>query len=430
MNYQESLARLEKEKVELQKKVGNDDDDDDDDKQRRSERRKLALVKKIIDGYSQSFAGEISEDKMKQVFDKVFGFEKQKEEAMSVLLLQKYFSAKGIKDPEAGKILCFVGPPGTGKTFFARKFAEAIGRKFFKISLGGANDATIINGGGRQFVDSEEGEIIKSIANTQSRDPVVLLDEVDKTGSFFGGGIENALLHVLDPEQNQYFKDRFLGVEIDISFLTFILTANDISKVPEPLKNRLEIVRLKAYTEEEKFQIGKTNIRKIFSESYQDKNKDLFEMTDGALHALIDKIEEEGVRQLERKIKDLIRWAFTQWSLALERGEEETKIVIDEDKVNELVEDSKKDEPEEESAEDKLKKEVEELDKENENLKSSNLSLFKSLIISNNEGFCDKHNKTTCQSSERGCALCEVEEQIKSIKAIITKENLSALEKI
>src|SRR5205809_724738 len=150
MNHQESLTRLEKEKEELQKKVGNNNDDDD--RQARSDRRKLELTKKIIEGYSRSFASEMSEDKMKQVFDKVFGFEKQKEEATSILLLQKYFSAKGIKDPEGGKVLCFVGPPGTGKTYFARKFAEAIGRKFFKINLGGASDATIISGGRRHFV--------------------------------------------------------------------------------------------------------------------------------------------------------------------------------------------------------------------------------------------------------------------------------------
>src|SRR6185437_13396475 len=112
----------------------------------------------------------------------------------------------GIKDPEAGRFFCFVGPPGTGKTHFARQFAEAIGRKFFKINLGGASDAAIIRGGKAHFRNSEEGEIIKAIVETESRDPVVLLDEVDKTGFSFGGGsIENSLLHVLDPAQNQNF---------------------------------------------------------------------------------------------------------------------------------------------------------------------------------------------------------------------------------
>jgi len=431
MSYQESLTRLKKEKEELEKLISTDSSSGDDNSERATNKKKLELVKRLIKGYSQSFSGEISGDKMKQVFDKLYGFEKQKEEAMSILLLQKYFSAKGIKDPEAGRFFCFVGPPGTGKTHFAREFAEAIGRKYFKINLGGASDASIIRGNGEHIRSSKQGEILNAITETESRDPVVLLDEVDKTGVSFGSGsIENTLLHVLDPEQNRNFKDEFLGLEIDISPFTFILTANDIGKVPDPLKNRLEIIRLKAYSGEEKFKIGKMTIGKIFAESYQDKNKDLFEITDGALRTLIGKIEEEGVRQLERKIKDLIRYAFAQWSLALERGEEEKKIIIDEDKVNELVEDLKEDKPEEESAEDKLKKEIEELDKENENLKSSNLSLFKSLIISNNEGFCDKHNKTTCQNSEGGCALCEVEEQVKNIKVIITKENLSTLSKI
>ncbi|CAG8755295.1 8383_t:CDS:1, partial [Ambispora leptoticha] len=294
----------------------------------------------------------------------------------------------------------------------------------------GVSDAAIINGGKTSLVGEGVGEIIKAIVETESRDPVVLLDEVDKTSSWFGGGsIEDALLHVLDPEQNRNFKDCYLGVEIDISFFTFLLTANDLAKVPAPLRNRLEIIRLPAYTAEQKFQIGKMKIGKIFAESYQNKNKDLFEMTDGALRTLIGKIEEEGVRQVERKIKDLIRWAFVQWSLALERGEEETKIIIDEDKVNELVEDLKEPDQEEESAEDKLKKEIAELEEEKETLKASNLSFFKPLIVSNNQGFCDKHNKTTCQNSEGACALCQLEEQVKQFEIIITKKNLVTLEK-
>src|SRR6185369_12080113 len=147
MSYQETLVRLEKEKKELEAEVGTRSPSSDESNQEKFKREKLELVKKIIKGYSQGFAEEISGDKMDQVFSEVYGFEKQKEEAKSILLLQKYFKAKGIKDPEAGKILCFVGSPGTGKTHFSRKFAEAIGRKLFKINLGGASDTSIINGG-------------------------------------------------------------------------------------------------------------------------------------------------------------------------------------------------------------------------------------------------------------------------------------------
>src|SRR6185437_17135646 len=116
MSYQESLTRLKKEKEELEKLISTDSSSGDDNSERATNKKKLELVKRLIKGYSQSFSGEISGDKMKQVFDKLYGFEKQKEEAMSILLLQKYFSAKGIKDPEAGRFFCFVGPPGTGKT--------------------------------------------------------------------------------------------------------------------------------------------------------------------------------------------------------------------------------------------------------------------------------------------------------------------------
>ncbi|CAI2165156.1 7716_t:CDS:2 [Funneliformis geosporum] len=417
MNYQESLTRLNKEKEKLEKSVGTDDYNDSDNAQTRTEKQKLKLVKELIKGYSQSFKGVINSDTIREVFDSVYGFEKQKEEVRSILLLQKYFSAKGIKDPESGKIMCFVGPPGVGKTHFSRELAKALGRKFFAINLGGVGDPTIINGGKTHIVGSEEGGIIKAITETESRDPVILLDEVDKTSSFFGdSSIENALLHVLDPEQSKRFKDGFLGVEIDISSVTFLLTANEITKIPEPLKNRLDIVNLNEYTREEKFKIGKLNLKKVFAESYQDINKELFEITDEALYTLIDKVEEPGVRRLERKIKDLIRWAFTQWASTLESGEEEVKIIIDKEKVNELVEDLKKEEPEEESAEDKLKKENEELEQENDHLRTGNLVLFKSLIISNNTGFCDKHNKTTCQNSEGTCVLCQLKEQQKWIE--------------
>ena len=132
MNYQETLTRLNKEKEELEKSVGTDDYSGDDNAQTKTEKQKLKLVKKLIKGYSQSFAGEISGDKIQQVFDDVYGFEKQKEEVRALFLLQKYFSAKGIKDPESGKILCFVGPPGTGKTHFSRELSKALGRNFLK----------------------------------------------------------------------------------------------------------------------------------------------------------------------------------------------------------------------------------------------------------------------------------------------------------
>lgn len=137
MNYQESLKMLEKEKEELEEEGrGNEDDE-----------RRLALIEKLIKSYSKSLAGEVSEDKIEQVFSKVYGFAKQKEEAKSIILTQKYLKAKNIKTPKKGKILCFVGPPGVGKTFFAEKFAEALGRGFFRINLGGTASAVIITGG-------------------------------------------------------------------------------------------------------------------------------------------------------------------------------------------------------------------------------------------------------------------------------------------
>jgi hypothetical protein len=430
MNYQESLARLEEKKKELKDKV---EDNLSSDSQTQLEKRKLALLEKLIKGYSQiSASGSISGDKVEQIFGKVYGFTKQKEEIKNLLLTKKYLEVKGIGDKERGKVLCFVGPPGVGKTFFASKFAEALGRKFYPINVGGASSTIIITGGEEMWVGAKSGGIVDAIVKTESCDPVILLDEVEKSSKEgHHGSIENALLHVLDPEQNQHFMDHFLDVEIDISRIIFILTANEITKIPDPLKNRLEIVKLRAYEESEKLEIGKITIDKVFSEDYENNNRNLFEMTEEALRVLISKTKDEsGVRQLEGKIKKIISWCAAQWARQLEKGEEEEKIIIDEDKVNEII--SEDPEKKAENEETKLREKNKELEEEIKDLKKSRqiFSLTKPVEISQEKEPCEKHQKKTLQTSDKTCFLCELEEQVKAFMALISQESRKKIEPV
>jgi ATP-dependent Lon protease len=189
----------------------------------------------VLEGYSQVFTEEVDADKIEQVFSKVKGFIKQKEDAKSLLLIRKYFKAKNIKASEKGKILCLSGPPGVGKTYLGSKIAEVLGRKFFHINVGGEGSEQIINGS-RTLVGSKVGGIIQAIQETKSCNPIILIDEVDKIKQDMQSGLINSLLHALDSEQNQEFNDLFLDIKLDISQITFILTANDLEKIPEPLK--------------------------------------------------------------------------------------------------------------------------------------------------------------------------------------------------
>nr|CAG8435674.1 12340_t:CDS:2 [Entrophospora candida] len=269
MNYNESLVRLNLAKTALKKTLEDESASGPFSVTRELLKRKLDLVEAVIGGYSQSFAQEISDDKIERAFSELYGFTKQKQKLKDLLLLQEIGKAENIDVSEGGKALCFVGPPGVGKTHFAQKFAEATGRKFFGIDLGGAS----------------------SSVEKPGKDP-------------HHGAIEDALLKVLDSNRNRNFRDQFLNVEIDISRITFICTANKLGKISEPLKNRLEIIELKGYSKSEKIEIGKLTIEKIFRKKFKNKNRNLFEMTEGGLRALVSKTNEEGARQLESKIED------------------------------------------------------------------------------------------------------------------------------
>ncbi|HYV60722.1 MAG TPA: endopeptidase La [Acidimicrobiia bacterium] len=287
--------------------------------------------------------GERSEDNLdvndaRRVLDEDHtGLSDVKDRIVELLAVRKLRAERGIEESDgrrgAGAILALVGPPGVGKTSLGESVARALGRKFTRVALGGIHDEAEIRGHRRTYVGSRAGRIVRALTEAGTMNPVVLLDEIDKVGADWRGDPSSALLEVLDPAQNHTFRDHYLEVDLDLSDVLFIATANVAETIPAPLFDRLEVIRLDGYTEEEKVAIARDHLL-VRQRNRNGLREDDVIVAEGALRLIVaDYTREAGVRNLERELGKLLRKVAAR----LVSGDVQAPVVVDEAVVRDAL---------------------------------------------------------------------------------------------
>jgi ATP-dependent Lon protease len=277
--------------------------------------------------WGQTTEDNLDLERAREVLDEDhFDLDKVKERILEYLAVSK------LKNDLSGPILCFVGPPGVGKTSLGQSIARTLGRKFIRISVGGVRDEAEIRGHRRTYIGAMPGTIIRALRDAESMNPVFLIDEIDKMGADFRGDPASAMLEVLDPEQHSTFRDHYLDLPFDLSKVLFICTANQLETIPSPLLDRMDVINLSGYTEDEKFGIARKYLVPKQLEAHGLKRSKVT-VTDKALRLVIrEYTREAGVRNLERQLAALCRKAARQFA----EGNDE-KISIDEKRAREWL---------------------------------------------------------------------------------------------
>lgn len=324
----------------IQKELGDDEDDEISNYMKKIEKTKLskeakekalAEVRKLKSMSAMSSEATVVRNYLDWILDipwkKRSKVNKELDKAMEILeadhygldkvkeRIIEYLAVQARADKVKGPILCLVGPPGVGKTSLGKSIAKATGRSFVRASLGGMRDEAEIRGHRRTYIGSMPGKIVKGMKKAGTSNPLFLLDEIDKLGNDYRGDPSSALLEVLDPEQNATFNDHYLEVDYDLSDVMFVTTANSLD-MPRPLLDRMEIIRLSGYTEDEKIEIAKRHlIPKIFAENGVDAKE--LDITEGAIRSIIRYYTREaGVRNLERELATIARKAVKETLLS------------------------------------------------------------------------------------------------------------------
>ena len=260
-----------------------------------------------------------------------YGLEKVKERVL------EFLAVRALNEKGQAPIICLVGPPGTGKTSIARSVATALKKEYVRICLGGVRDEAEIRGHRRTYVGAMPGRLIQALKTAKVKNPLMLLDEIDKVSSDFKGDVGSALLEVLDPEQNKHFADHYVEIPVDLSEVLFICTANSTQTIPKPLLDRMEIIEVHSYTENEKFHIAKNHLISKQLEKHGLTKKDLQISADGLREVISSYTREAGVRNLERKIGELCRKTAMEVLKARQTGAEFETVKITKKNVTDYL---------------------------------------------------------------------------------------------